>query len=207
MQNFNGALLRHIFARLLAITLACSALVLLSGCATHYLDAGTKGVESSEYRRPAQPAPVQLLFDFETKGVQNARATELLKETIKEQVQSSGLFATVDDKSVTGGALLEVKVNNVPVNDDAFSKGFVTGLTFGLAGSQVSDGYVCTVRYVKGDGTITKTARHAIHTTIGNAAVPVNAVKVKDLTEAVKTMIRQVLSTALNDLSNDASFR
>lgn len=181
----------------------------LTGCATHYVDGSTKEVNAAQFRKPAQAKPVQLVFEFQTKGVANAQATEFLKAQVTEQVQGSGLFSQVDGKPVAGGALLSVTLNNVPLTDDAFSKGFAAGLTFGLAGSQVSDGYVCTVRYL-GNGqaeALTKTARHAIHTTVGASKTPDNAVKVDNIEAGVRMMTRQVVSTALNDLSQDAAFK
>ena len=113
--------------------------------------------------------PTQLLFEFQTKGVANARATDILKSHVIDQVKNSGLFSSVTEGKAEGGAVLSITLNNVPITDDAFSKGFVTGLTFGLAGSEVSDGYVCTARYIVGasNENIVKQARHAIHTTIG----------------------------------------
>ena len=109
---------------------------------------------------------------------------------------------------VPDGALLSVVLNNVPMSDDAFSKGFVTGLTFGLAGSQVSDGYICTMKYLPAPqaAPITKTARHAIHTVIGAKEGPANGTKMESIEMAVKTMTRQIVSTALNDLSHDPAF-
>lgn len=201
-----GAFARLRFARLAAITLGAFVLGILSGCASHYVDGTTRDMKA-QIQRPATPSPVQLLFQFETKGVANSRATEHLKKQIVEEVKASGLFSLVEDAPVAGGALLDVKLNNVPVGDDAFSKGFVTGLTFGLAGSQVSDGYICTVRYMPAGGLpIVKVARHAIHTTMGAAASPGNAKKAATINEAVASMTQQILSTALNELSHDPDF-
>ncbi|WP_260293719.1 hypothetical protein [Sedimenticola hydrogenitrophicus] len=185
------------------------SIALLSGCANMYVDNGTREISTDQYAKPEPLRPVQALFEFQTKGVLNARATDLLKVKVLDQVKSSGLFSDVSEEPVTGGALLSITLNNVPVTDDAFSKGFVTGLTFGLAGSQVTDGYVCTARYV-GDTSgqaIEKKARHAIHTTVGNAAAPANATKAVDTEDAVYTMTRQVVSNVLNDLSHDNNFK
>jgi len=174
-----------------------------------YVDNGTREVPIAQYKKPVEPKPVQLLFEFQTKGTFNSRATNHLKDQVIEQVKTSGLFSVVDDKAVANGALLSITLNNVPVNDDAFSKGFVTGLTFGLAGSQVSDGYVCTVTYIKPQqpDAIVKLARHAIHTTIGASAAPSNGTKAENPEAAVRTMTRQVLSTAINALSQDPNFK
>ncbi|WP_284619218.1 hypothetical protein [Aquabacterium humicola] len=181
------------------------ATLALGGCGSFYVDSGTPEVQASQYRKPAQAKPVQLMFEFQTKGAPNARATEMLKAQISEQVKTSGLFADVAEQPVPGGAMLSIVLNNVPLTDDAFTKGFVTGLTFGLAGNQVSDGYVCTAKYL-GEGQaqpIVKSARHAIHTTVGAAAAPANAVKADSIEAAVRTMTRQIVSTTLNELSQE----
>lgn len=182
--------------------------LVLSGCASVYVDGTTKEIPSAQFKKPVTAAPVQLLFEFQTKGVINAQATALLKDKVTEQVRSSGLFSEVSAAGVNGGALLSITLNNVPLNDDAFAKGFVTGLTFGLAGSQVSDGYVCTASYrANGEAAaVIKIARHAIHTTMGAAATPGNATKATDHRAAAFQMTSQVISNVLNDLSLDAKF-
>ena len=179
----------------------------LTGCASVYVDTATKEIAASEFRKPGSPKPVQLLFEFQTKGAVNTRATAFLKAQVAEQVQASGLFSEVKDQAVPGGALLNITLNNVPMSDDAFAKGFVTGLTFGLAGSQVSDGYICTAKYLDDahPAPVVKVARHAIHTTVGASAAPANGTKAESVEAAVRTMTRQVVSTALNELSRDMS--
>jgi hypothetical protein len=181
--------------------------MVMAGCASHYIDGATKEVNASTFKKPVAPASAQVLFEFQTKGVANTRATDALKKQVTEQVQASGLFSTADDKPASNGALLGIKLNNVPMSDDAFSKGFATGLTFGLVGSQVSDGYICTVSYMApGKEPVVKVVRHAIHTTVGAAATPGNSQKAKDINDAVNTMVRQIVGNALNDLSHDPAF-
>ena len=181
----------------------------MTGCASFYLDTATREIPVEAYKKPAAPKPVQVVFEFQTKGVANATATKYLSAQVVKQIKGSGLFSEVKDTPVADGALLNVVLNNVPLTDDAFSKGFVTGLTFGLAGSQVSDGYVCTIKYLPSpqDAAIDKTARHAIHTVMGAKEGPNNGTKVESLEVAVKTMTRQIVSTALDDLSRDPAFR
>lgn len=197
------------WARKAALGVFLSATALLGGCASAYLDGSTKEVPAAQFKKPASPAPVQVLFDFQTKGVANAQATAFLRERVIEQVKSSGLFSEVGSAAVPSGAVLSVTLNNVPMSDDAFSKGFVTGLTFGLAGSQVSDGYICTATYRASSNAtpVTKQARHAIHTTMGAAATPGNAIKMPDHTQAVYQMTTQVVSNVLNDVSQDVNFK
>lgn len=190
-----------------AILLGAAAL--LTGCATHYLDSTMKEVPPSAYSRPAQPRPVQLVMEFQTKGVSNARATEHTKAMVRETVVATGLFSEVREAPVGGAGLLSVTINNVPLSDDAAAKGFIAGLTFGAAGQTVTDGYICTVSYLApGQGTpVVKTAKHAIHTTVGAKSDPPNSQRVASIDEAVRTMVRQVTSSALSDLSRDAGFR
>ena len=193
---------------------ACTAVLLgaaafLTGCATHYLDNTTKEVPPSAFNKPAQPRSVQLVVDFQTKGVSNARAIEHTKAMIKESVVATGLFSDVRETPGGGAGLLSVTINNVPLTDDAAAKGFIAGLTFGAAGQTVTDGYICTVSYLApGQGTpVVKSARHAIHTTVGAKSDPPNSQRMASVDEAVRVMVRQVTSTALSDLSRDAGFR
>lgn len=195
-------------AHLLKLSLITFLFLTLTGCASIYVDGTTKEISTSEFKVPEPKHPVMLVFEFQTKGVANARATEYLKARVLEQVKNSGIFSDVSLSPVAEGRVLSVTLNNVPLTDDAFSKGFVTGLTFGLAGSSVSDGYVCTARYLGGnEAAIVKQARHAIHTTLGAHAPPSNATKAANAEEAVTLMTHQILSNVLNDLSHDAAFQ
>lgn len=193
----------------LARPLMVVATVALTGCANFYVDGNTKEVPAAQYKKPVAPRAVQMVFEFQTKGTANANATGLLNAQVTDLVKESGLFSQVGTAPVQGGAILSVSLNNVPLSDDAFSKGFVTGLTFGLAGSTVSDGYVCTVKYLDGTSTtaISKAARHAIHTSMGTGSPPAAAVKMDSIDAAVRLMTRQVVTTALNELSQDPAFK
>lgn len=208
MECFSSAALRG-YCRRLALFAGLLVAALLTGCASFYVDTATKEVPAADFTKPANPRPVHFLFEFQTKGVANSRATDLLKGQIVDQVKGAGLFAAVEDKPVADGAILSIKLNNVPLTDNAFGKGFVTWLTFGLAGNQVTDGYVCTVEYLGAGAAepVRKTARHAIHTVIGAKEAPPNATPVEGIEAAVRTMTRQIVSSALKALSDDPGFR
>lgn len=181
----------------------------LGGCAAVYVDGNLPETQKSEFRKPQQPPAVQLAFEFQTKRVANARATELLKARVVSQVQESGLFSVVSDGPAPGAGLLSITVNNVPLTDDAAAKGFVTGLTFGLAGNTVADGYDATLRYTPplAGGSATRIqGKHVIHTAIGTGSPPVGAIKTSGGEEAVTLMLRQLLSRLLSDLSRDPAF-
>jgi hypothetical protein len=189
---------------LLAAVMSC-----LGGCAAFYVDGNAPEVPNASYKKPASPAGVQLLWEFQTKGVANARATEILKARVREQINASGLFSSVSDVPVPGGALLSATVNNIPLSDDAFSKGFVAGLTFGIAGQTVGDGYECTLRYTPGRSEalpLERHGKHVIYTSIGSGSPPPGALKMASADEAVTTMLRQLISRTLNNLSQDPAF-
>lgn len=202
MRTFFSTLSR----RLPALVLACSG-TLLTGCASFYLDPATKDVPVAEMRHVTAPKPVRVNFEFQTRGAPNSRATELLGVAVMDQVRASGLFSSVD-----GGpqdAVLEIKLNNVPLGDDSpAAKGIATGLTFGLVGTSVGDGYECKLSYLPAGRTtpIVKVARHAIYTTIGNASPPPNMIKTDNGQQAAQRMTHAIVSTALRDLSLDPAF-
>ena len=196
--------------RLCLASLALAVPLLLNGCIapTAYLDAKPGEVPPQSIQKPASPQPVQLLFAFQNKGAAATRATDILSPKVQEQVQSSGLFSQVAAAPVPGGALLNVVIDRVPP-EDAASKGFATGLTFGLAGNYVADQYACTVTYVAGPGaaSIVKQAHHTIYTAIGNVSAPPDNIKVDSNDDAVYTMTRQIVAHALRDLSLDPNFQ
>ncbi len=208
MQNNNSKLGGGAFIRRIVMAAAVVGASVLTGCASVYVDTATKEVPASEMKKVANPKPVQLVFEFQTKGAPNPRATTLLKDTVAKEVVDTGLFSKVASEPTPNIGMLNVTLNNVPLTDNAAGKGFVTGLTFGLAGSAVTDGYICTVSYLPAGQTtpIVKTARHAIHTTVGNANPPAGVQKAPSMLDAVQKMTRDVVSNALKDLSYDAAF-
>ena len=186
------------------------SITLLMGCVKPYLDAGTREVPRSEFKQVEHPKAAHLIFEFQTKGAPNARATKSLVDHVTQEIKQSGLFANIDAAGSPDVAILQVTLNNSPITSEseAFAKGFGTGLTFGLVGSSVSDGYICTISYLApGSNTpIVKTARHAIHATVGNHSAPPGGIPMASTAEAVRTMTTQILSHALRDLSTDPQF-
>lgn len=197
---------RHMFIGAVMV-----ATTMLSGCATIYVDNKLQSVDAAQIRKPQRPQDVQLLFSFQTKGTSNARATEILKADVMRAVSESGLFAVVGTDPSLSGATMSIIINNIP-EDGAVGKGVATGLTMGLAGNVVTDNYVCTIDYLPAASgskltKISKTATHAIHTTVGAKGAPPNAVKAKNIEDAVRTMSRQVVTAALKDLSTESTFK
>lgn len=200
------------FARWLsAAGLVLSSSLLLSGClATKmYVDPVLPMVSKADLPSTSNPHPAQILFEFQTKGVANATATSELRPRIVTVASESGLFSAVSEtppSTGVDGGVLKIIINNVPLDENAAAKGFGTGLTFGLAGSMVTDGYVCTATY-EFDGKITEaTVKHAIYTTIGNHSAP-EGLKPMQPADAVHQVVDQMAWNALKQLADKGAFK
>lgn len=186
-------------------TLSLFVLSILSGCVSGvYVDPIMKEKAQYTLNSPVHPKPVNIMFEFQTNGKANHQATAFLKEQVITQIKTSGLFSDIDTKE---GALLVVVLNNVADLKEAGSKGFVTGLTFGAKGTAVTDQYICTIKLsTKNEPQIIKTATHAIHTTIGAKTAPVDVEREPSSEAAVRKMTKEIIHSALYDLSIDQEF-
>lgn len=194
---------RGLFA---AFFLALGLMAATGAVAASYVDNALSDLTPEQLVKVSQPKPVQLLFEFQTKGATNQRATTQIKAWVVDTAQKSGLFSAVGDTPTDG--LLTITINNLAPPAGTASQGFVTGLTFGLKGTTVTDHYDCVIEYTPAPGgpKISRTVHHAIHTTIGATSPPENGVKAKNIAAAVETMVRQVVSNGLNDLGADPAF-
>ncbi|MFO3703767.1 hypothetical protein ACI6Q5_01990 [Xanthomonas codiaei] len=189
--------------RAVAALLMCAS---LSACLTmkSYVDPALPVVAQDQFTAPRAPAPVLVLFEFRTKGSANARATEAMRSRVIAAVAQSHQFGQIDGNAPNAGQL-RVVIDNVPLTDAAAAKGFGTGLTLGLAGSMVTDGYVCTASYTRAGKTIQATVKHALHTTIGNKAGPAG-LPARTPAEAANVVVDQLVFNALNTLAAQGAF-
>lgn len=189
--------------RLLAISCAVTTVLSLSACISpqHYVDPSLGETPVSGLAKPHDPQAIQLLFEFRTKGVPNARATASVEPRVQDEVAKSGLFSTVTAEPVPSGRKLMISVDNVePDGQHAHQKGFVTGLTFGLDGSTVSDNYVCTFTYLEpGHAPVTKEIRHTLYTTVG-VTNPPKGLKPVPVIDALATIFRQAVDKGLAEI-------
>src|SRR5262249_32071461 len=162
------------------------------------------------YHRPASPAPVQMLFSWQTKGTVNSRAQDLVLPEVTATVSGSGLFSSVSKEPVARGALLSITINNEPVTGEgeAVAKRFATGLTLGLVGSQVADGYTCTIDYFPAQSApkLSHVTHQVILATVGAHSAPDAATKAASVKDAVLTITRRAVGNALKKLSEDPAF-
>jgi hypothetical protein len=189
-----------------ALAGAISVALSLSACMTphSYVDQSLGEPHYADLKKPASPQPIQLLVEFQTKGVANARATEAVRPRVYEQVSQSGLFSQVSYEPVSSGRKLSISINNVALTDNLAAKGFGVGLTFGLVGTMVTDGYICSISYVEsGHDAVTKVVKHAIYTTIGNASGPAG-LQPMPLQQASDTVLRQMVAKSLEEIDQSS---
>ena len=195
----------------LLVLLLSSALALFLGSSSAfagvYVDNTLGELKPEEAVKVANPKPVQLLVEFQTSGVINARATKIVKPMIADSATATGVVGTTSDTPAPGGARLAVIMNDIP-EKGVGGKAFMTGFTFGLSGTVAHDDYDIEVRYTPGDGQdpIMRTVHHRLYIKIGLANPPENATKAEKTDDAVKTIIRQALAHGLNAIAGDPKF-
>lgn len=184
-----------------------ASLALLTGCLSMkaYVDPALPIVTKADVSAPAAPKPVQLAFEFRTNGAANAAASSQIRPRVATVAAESGLFSTVSGEPVEGGAVLTIVIDNVSDTGNAAAKGFGTGLTFGAVGSMVTDGYVATATYEQGGRRLEASAKHAVHTTIGNKAGPEGLTPVT-LQQGVEQVMDQLAWNLLKQLDDKQAF-
>ena len=147
----------------------------LTGCLSirPYVDPQLPKVGYGDLLARPSPRPVALTTTFYRNGQPASLGASTVKDAVRAVVEKSKLFASVTDTPRDDVDRLEIALDNVGDVGDAAGQGALTGLSFGAAGSKVTDGYVFTAAFrAVGKDKVIKVYRHAIHTTIGNAEGP-----------------------------------
>src|SRR5207247_11012678 len=111
-----------------------------------------------------------LTVAFHRNGEPASLGTSRARDEIRAVFEKSKLFSAVSDKSTDDADRFDIVLDNRGDVGDAMAKGMLTGITFGGAGSRVTDGYVFTVKFQRaGREPLTKVYRNAINSTISNA--------------------------------------
>lgn len=185
---------------------ACAA---VTGCMTvkSYVDPALPAISNTQLPKVQQPQPVTVLFEFKTKGNNNVRATNELSGRVVAAVAQSGMFGQVSSTVADpNGALLRITIDNIADTQGAVAKGVGTGLTLGLAGSLVTDNYVCTATYTMRSKSFETTVRHALLSTIGNHSAPAGLTPMAPR-EAINQVVDQLVLHALAQLDNEYAFK
>ena len=154
---------------------------------------------------PGQARPLQLTFEFQRNGSPHGGVTRQVRPQIVRVLTDSKLFSSVSARNSNEEARLEIVLNNLANIGDAAGKGFLTGLTFGGAGSLVTDSYVMSATFAApGKPRVSKTYEHALHTTIGNKKGP-EGLQPKSVKEAFEEVVDQLMLNLLRDLQKEGA--
>lgn len=140
----------------------------LSGCLSvkSYVDPKYEDISFTNVSI-AKGTSFDLTTEFTFKGKPKKSAAKELAKI------ADRLFTKAGITNMPDGTKLKITCNNLGDIGNAAAKGFATGLTLGLAGSTVTDGYEFTFELQDATGMTTKTYKHSLHTTIGNASAPI----------------------------------
>jgi|tagenome__1003787_1003787.scaffolds.fasta_scaffold20974334_2 hypothetical protein len=190
-------MLKHVTARARFALMAIIAATLIAApanAAKFYVSNQLGPVKAEERIAVATPQSVQLLLDFQTDGVTNAKAVKEVKPLVLKYLEGTKLFSAFTDAPAPNGALLVVRFNNI-VDHSAAGKGFKAGLTLGLAGTAVTDNYDVTFELspAAGQPPLKSSLKHALTTTIGKKSDPSYGTEYAKAKEAVDAMVGQAV--------------
>lgn len=173
------------------------ALLLLSSCVIprSYPDPKIHG-EAPQTVQPLTPKVVSL----EVVGQTNGRTGGLVTSAFRRLFQKS--FAKIGNLTIgPGGGEVKVVANNVADMGAAAGKGMMSGLTMGIAGVEVTDGYEFTFTYTAGGSApYTKSYKHALHSIIGATKSPPAGVETMGILKAQAIVIDDVTRSFISDL-------
>jgi hypothetical protein len=175
------------------------ASLMLTGCISprSFVDPSFPKVAYEDIKKRNEPLRLKLVVEFQRSGKPYPRADSTLRDNAERILRASGMVTPVADPS---GGEIKVVVNNFGDVGSAFAKGFGTGLTFGLIGSTVTDGYEMSIFITANGKTISRTGiKHAIHTAIGNTSIPAN-IETFPINVAFEKVLEQMLLRALQDI-------
>lgn len=178
------------------------AIALLSGCISlkSYVDPSYAKATHADIKTAREKYNTKVNVEFQRNGKHLERGDKEIRGHVERALRATNVFnPTESNESIT----LKVVVNNVADMGQAAAKGFGTGLTFGLAGSAVTDYYEFTITYTDVWGMeLAKSYKHALHSTVGNKAAPIKGVKATTPADGIATIIEQVVVNFVFDMQS-----
>jgi hypothetical protein len=185
---------------------ACATFLALGAAplnaAKFYVDARLGDVKQEDVIKVADPQPAQVLVEFQTDGVANAKATKYIKPLVTSAITERHIFSEISEQPVANRTILTVVYNNIP-EKGAAGKGAKVGLTFGLASASVTDSYKIHFELLRGPGTTPMTCdvEHAFIMTMGKKEDPAIGIPVAKIDLGMQMIVNQVMAHGLNCLT------
>lgn len=179
--------------------------VALTACMStkSFLDPSFPKISYEELQKPLQPKKLKVTAEFQRNGKHLEKVDQSISDSTERILRASGLAIPGSDGA---DGTIHVVLNNIADMGGAVGKGLGTGLTFGLAGSLVTDAYEMQVTIKVGGKTFTRTAvKHALHSAIGRAATP-EGIETMPLQTAFERLFEQMLLRVLKEYRSSPEF-
>lgn len=179
-----------------AAVLSCAALV---GCSTpkSFVDPSVPKVSYDDIKKRAEPLKLKLLAEFQRNGEHLTKVDSTLRDSTERVLRGTGVIVATNDQPI---GEIRVVCNNIADMASARAKGFGTGLTFGLAGSTITDAYELTISITVNGKTVTRSAiKDSIFTIIGRGNVP-EGVESLPPNVAFERVLEQMILRSLQDM-------
>ncbi len=172
----------------------------LSGCISPktYVDPSFSKATYDDINPVVDKYESEILVEFQRNGKLFERANKEVRGHVERTLRATGVITpSLEDANIS----VKVTVNNVADMGEAAAKGFGTGLTFGAAGSLVTDYYKITIEFTDSNGKkLTENYKHALHTTIGNKSAPFNNVESTTPADGFGTVVEQTLLNFIKEM-------
>jgi hypothetical protein len=172
--------------------------VCVTGCLSSksYIDPQFKKAAYSDIGKVATKYKGNIDVEFQRNGEHLSNVDKELRTHVEKVFRATGVVEPVTEPV---GLKIKVIANNIGDLGEARRKGFATGLTFGAAGSTVTDYYDFTIEYQNGSTSKSFSYKHAIHTTVGNRSAPI-PVEPVPLAEAFGKVVEDIILNFVRDM-------
>ncbi|MFC1681822.1 hypothetical protein ACFL1S_08635 [Pseudomonadota bacterium] len=182
--------------------LAILSVLSVYGCVTtkSYVDPSFEDATYDAIKPVASKYVSKVEVEFQRNGERVEEAEKEVRNHVERTLRATGVIdPSASDTAIT----IKVVVNNIADLGEARAKGFGTGLTFGAAGSVVTDYYEVSISFLDGEGAeLTENYKHALHSTIGNKKAPIEGVEPTTPADGFGTIVEQVLLNFVKDMQS-----
>jgi len=180
-------------------------LVSLSGCISSksYVDPKYHHTSYSDIKLVQERHYINLIVEFQRNGKHLSKHDTDVHGFVERAFRATAVI--VPDRA-SQNRKVKVIVNNLADLGNATAKGFGVGLTFGAAGTVVTDYYEITIEYSNGSDKIVKNLQHALHTTIGNKAAPIENVEPTTALDGFGKIIEDAVLNFVKDMQDQGYF-
>ncbi len=193
---------RHIVTRGGWLTLALSLVICCTGCVAVYVDPHYRSATYMDVHGTNNPRPVAVKVEFQFNGKHWPSQDTDVRLSVLKVLRASKVFAAVDATNAPVDGMLQVTLDDTGSLGAAFGKGFITGLTYGLIGSEVEDHYFMTLVYTPAHGIpFSRKYEHSIYATVGLHSAPQGMERVS-VSGGVDTVIEDMMLNFLRDWQN-----